>query len=279
MVITAYFVVGCSQDDSSSYEVNDDYLEFLSIDSPVPESDIDILKKAKNRIEPYIVYKDNQYEVNIKNGKQIQISEDLFQMFCSKVERTNHAIKMLSSCPDILIVQDKKRPKLLHISVSTIRLKTGNTETNPGGEEMTWDSIVLNDCVYQCIVAIISILECPSKTVAQVKSQYETFLIGKGWSPEMADFGVFTAHITEFYSLFFNGSGLTADDVADLCGNFDSGNVSLMLNGHNVVVQGCIYTNGILSGYECYDPQMVRDTSVTLNSVMSGYRVNTCKQP
>jgi hypothetical protein len=142
-MIIAIFVASCFMTGCQKEEINEN-VEFLDLDisvlsSEVQESDRLIIEAAKDRIEPYVIYENGQYEISIKNGSRIHISDRLFQIFINAIESNNQFIRELESNPEIVIVQDVKDKKILHIVElkNSIRLKSGS-EFPLGSSGIDW---------------------------------------------------------------------------------------------------------------------------------------------
>jgi hypothetical protein len=127
-----FMMQSCSSNDG----IVNEPVEFLDLDisalsSEIQESDRLIIEAARNRIEPYVTYKNDLYEISIKNGRQIQISDRLFQIFINAIESSNQSLGKLKSNTGIVIVQDVKDEKILHIVKrgNFVRLKSGSPES------------------------------------------------------------------------------------------------------------------------------------------------------
>jgi hypothetical protein len=130
--VASCFMTGCQKEEE---EINES-VEFLDLDisalsSEIQESDRLIVEAAKDRIDPYVIYENGQYKISIKSGRQIQISDRLFQMFINTIESSNQSLNELKSNTGVAIVQDIKDKKILHIVElkNSVRLKSGNPES------------------------------------------------------------------------------------------------------------------------------------------------------
>jgi hypothetical protein len=279
VIVSSCFVTGCQKEDS--LEINN--MSYLSITSDFPnlsETDAAVLKEAEDRIDHYIVYENSQYKLLIKKGEQIRISEDLFQMFIDKLDLTNHFIRKLSDCPDILIVQDEKSPKSLHLigknQFKTIRLKSGSELPGSGNNiGISWNSSG-TDCVYQTIAYMAGQLGC-TMSAASVRTHYEnSLMLTYGWSQStaqaFASMGVHSGHVSWLYNEMFTGSTITM-----ATNNMCTGHVSLIYNNHNVYIVNCNYQVGLVISYHCYDPQQSKYYNVSVAAMTSAYKATGCK--
>jgi hypothetical protein len=122
------------------------YLEINPNVSKFSESDLNILQMARERMDKYVVLKDGYFQTSLTAGKQINISENLFDFFIASINQTNVRIR---ENPILLNPQTMLRP---------IRLKTG-PEIQPGtnGIELRWygydiylDNTTANQVAYYC---------------------------------------------------------------------------------------------------------------------------------
>jgi hypothetical protein len=96
----------------------------------ISEQQMVILKKARARIDSFVVYENKAFKLKITSGSQIQMSERLFEYFKAIMNQTNSVIK------DLNVVPDKKDHRKLHVVKqlmlnSQVRLKSGDIETTP----------------------------------------------------------------------------------------------------------------------------------------------------
>jgi hypothetical protein len=106
MVIAAYFIAGCSQDDGSSSEVNKDYSEYLSLSKPgkidwaldwdgFSEIDKNTFRLAKKRMD--ITFEENGIcQTKWISSDQVNISDELFDCFINMIDITNKATERLN---------------------------------------------------------------------------------------------------------------------------------------------------------------------------------------
>lgn len=142
----------CSKNDdlmfiNESISLNAEYLDTDVTDvsniSTLTELQKEILKKARTRIDAYVVYKNKVYSLKVSSGSKIQMSERLFEFFKARMNKTNTIIKDLNGISQI------KNSKELHIITQPelngiVRLKSANTESDipPLGENgfnLSWD--------------------------------------------------------------------------------------------------------------------------------------------
>ena len=133
------FIQSCSNnEDSVQIESSKNTsLEYLDVDvskmQEPTENQMEILKKAKDRINLYVVCENKKFILKVKSGSEIQMSERLFESFQAVINHMNLIIK------DNAVVSDEKNPILFHISKSTLNSKvrfkaSPNEKTPPGGK-------------------------------------------------------------------------------------------------------------------------------------------------
>jgi hypothetical protein len=176
------FFIACNSDDMFSKSIEFLDLDISALSSEIQESDRLIIEAAKDRIEPYVTYENGQYEISIKNGKQIQISDRLFHVFINAIESNNQSLKELKSNTEVVIVQDTEDKKILHIIElkNSVRLKSGNESPIPLGSSGTdwrwygWDLYLTNkdanDFAY-----IMSNVSDASYTIALATARYKMY--------------------------------------------------------------------------------------------------------
>jgi hypothetical protein len=142
MISIGIFMQSCSQEDMSELP----YLEINPDISKFSESDLNILQMARERMDKHVVLKDGYFQTSLTTGKQINISENLFDIFIASMNQTNAEIY---ENPILLNPQDMLRP---------IRLKSG-PEIQPGtnGVELRWygydaylNNTTANQFAYYC---------------------------------------------------------------------------------------------------------------------------------
>ncbi|GHT25646.1 hypothetical protein FACS189430_12280 [Bacteroidia bacterium] len=127
------FMVGCQKEEDVD-DINLPYLELNASDlSKLSEDELNTLKLAKERIEKYVYSDNGVFELRLKSGKQVNISDDLFSHFDSSIKRANQMIKK-----DGLVISQNRLVKPQSL---TPRLKSGNESPyqNSGtGVYFTW---------------------------------------------------------------------------------------------------------------------------------------------
>ncbi len=78
---------------------NDIYGKFLDVDinhKNFTTEEIIIMKEAKERLDDFVSYnkRKKQFNINIKSGTEIMISERLFNFFIDKIEYTNNILRI-----------------------------------------------------------------------------------------------------------------------------------------------------------------------------------------
>ena len=70
------------------------YLEFVV---PMSKEDnfrnAEIMKEANNRVRPYLKIEDGHIELMLKSGKEINVSDEIFQIFVEGTKRNNTLLK------------------------------------------------------------------------------------------------------------------------------------------------------------------------------------------
>lgn len=116
----------CNTDDLSlsDQETPNQNLTYLNADISDPanlsQADKEIITEAKDRIDKYVVYNSekNEYQLNLSSGKEINISDRLYNAFAKTIKQTNLTIKNLN------VVADPNDPKKLRvISNETLNIK------------------------------------------------------------------------------------------------------------------------------------------------------------
>ena len=127
-VILSIVFQGCEKEDSFPSE----YSEFLHVDlsteNYTPEQ-LAIFEKAKDRMDKYVNIKRGKFTITIKSGKEINISEELYEKFLSMMDFSNSIIRD----KEYSIIDNKiilKAPYSNAPSVNIPRLKSGNPEQN-----------------------------------------------------------------------------------------------------------------------------------------------------
>lgn len=132
------FIQSCSNTDESIQieSSKNTSLEYLDVDvskmQEPTEKQMQILKKAKDRINSYVVCENKKFILKVKTGSEIQMSERLFKSFQAVINHMNLIIK------DNAVMSDAKNPQLFHVSKSNlnsqVRFKASpNEKTPPGG--------------------------------------------------------------------------------------------------------------------------------------------------
>ncbi len=135
------FLQSCSDDEDTPMQETMK-LEFLDLDVSNLNNPTDIqkliLKKAKDRIDPYIVLEGKTYILAVTNAIDVQMSERLFELIKTTISNTNYLVKNLN------VVVDKNNPKLLHIVQSkglgkNSRYKILGYESTPIDGQDSWN--------------------------------------------------------------------------------------------------------------------------------------------
>jgi len=121
-------------DSNEKISINAEYLDTdVSNTDSLTEQQKEILKKAKTRIDTFVVYKNKSYKLEVSSGSQIQMSERVFKFFETKLNNTNTLIKKLNvvSC-----INDPKKLRIVNKESITnaiiLRCKNGNYENDEG---------------------------------------------------------------------------------------------------------------------------------------------------
>ncbi|MDR1582970.1 MAG: hypothetical protein LBS55_06890 [Prevotellaceae bacterium] len=152
LISFGFAIQSCNNDTDDEIITMEKFSTFLDIElesiqnnTQLSTVDIEVMREAQKRIDPYVVYEKNQYKMTIKSGYEVNISERLFSFMTDVIYQSNDAIKQIQSNEgmDVMIVQDKLDPKLLHIIDAqqsfkeVIRLKREGGESKfpvPNGE-------------------------------------------------------------------------------------------------------------------------------------------------
>ncbi len=132
------FIQSCSSSDETLQiqSSKNTSLEYLDVDvsnlQKATDEQKQIIKKAIDRVNPYVLYKNKTYSLTITKGSEIQISERVFNFIKATILNTNTVIK------DLNVVSDAKNNKILHITSSSnlqknVRFKAPG-ETPPAGQ-------------------------------------------------------------------------------------------------------------------------------------------------
>ena len=119
----------CSNEDiplASQQEYLD--LDVANLQNPSEEQKI-ILKKAKDRIDPYVVLNNKEYSVTVTSGTEIQMSERLFDLMTSNIKNINLFVKNLN------VIADNKDSRLL------LGLRQSNLNTNKRFKILGYESV------------------------------------------------------------------------------------------------------------------------------------------
>lgn len=109
-------------------------LEFLDMDvsnlQNMSQEQKTILKKAIDRLHPFVTCTNKVYSLSIQSGKEVEISDGLFDLLKSTMMKTNLTIK------DLNVVPDKNDPTKLHLIKKTtlysnVRYKIQTDESTP----------------------------------------------------------------------------------------------------------------------------------------------------
>lgn len=100
IVFVSLTFTNCDSDDSvemiqpESACSNLPYLEFVA---PMCKEDnfrnAEIMKEANNRVRPYLKIEDGHIELMLKSGKEINVSDEIFQIFVKGTKRNNTLLK------------------------------------------------------------------------------------------------------------------------------------------------------------------------------------------
>lgn len=100
IVFVSLTFVNCESDDNvemiqlKSVCSNLPYLEFVV---PMSKEDdfknAEIMKEANNRVRPYLKIEDGHIELMLKSGKEINVSDEIFQIFVEGTKRNNTLLK------------------------------------------------------------------------------------------------------------------------------------------------------------------------------------------
>ena len=133
------FDTGTANAQMISTNLNMEYLDLdVSNMNKLTQDQKFILKKAKDRIDPFIKYQNKEYSLTINNAKKVQMSERLFELIKSTIANTNEEIK------DLNVVSDTKDPRVLHIITPSNlqknkRFKILGYEPNPVDGQNSWN--------------------------------------------------------------------------------------------------------------------------------------------
>ena len=91
IIIFAFFLImGCQQED-----INNESLPFLDITSrydDLSSADFFILKLAFERVDPFIVENAGELKLKINSGDIINISNNLFQLIITSINKSNNLL-------------------------------------------------------------------------------------------------------------------------------------------------------------------------------------------
>ena len=120
-------------------------MEFLDLDISSIKDSVDyknltenqksIIKKALDRIDPYVVCENKLFHINLDDASEIRISNRLFKYAKSIMNHTNDYLKKVQ------VTIDKKNSRILHVVINNaiknnvlkynVRFKSDATENNP----------------------------------------------------------------------------------------------------------------------------------------------------
>jgi len=141
LLSTLPFLQSCSSNEPNLQESKQ--LEYLDVDVSNLQNATDgqklILKKAKDRIDPYVVLIGKEYSLTVTNASEVQMSERLFYLVKNTIANTNLLLKDLNVVPDI------KNPRILHlIKQSNLgknqRFKILGYEATPIDGQNSWNA-------------------------------------------------------------------------------------------------------------------------------------------
>ena len=134
VVTGGMFLQSCESD---SMFINDTREVFLDLDianlQSLTDNQMLILEEAKNRIDRHVTFDGNRYQLSIRSGREVNISESLFRHFTGLMDRSNSMVKDLNVIPSavddrVLYVFDENQPIQM-----TARLRSGIETASPAG--------------------------------------------------------------------------------------------------------------------------------------------------
>ena len=136
LAIFSIIFQGCEKEDLFSQGT---YLDVDMTQGVLSESDFEIYKQAIERMDEFVIVKNNKYTTSLKSGVSINISEKLYSHLKKKIEHSNLFIKK-----EGLVLSGKTfRAPIPNKQLGNFkipRLKSGTTES--GGEGG------INECMY-----------------------------------------------------------------------------------------------------------------------------------
>ncbi|WP_320167784.1 hypothetical protein [Mangrovibacterium marinum] len=174
LVSTAFFSLvfqGCEKEDIYSSE----YYEFLDVDLSVenytPEQ-LAILEEAKNRIDKFVTVRKGKFSLSVKSGKEIEISEELYDHFLNMMNFSNSMISQ-----NEYTIEGNKLV-LNAPSLNPIRLKSGSLEYEFGSDgwqvqvDLMWygADISVDDNYVKAAIGgtAIALIWCPEPLVTKI---------------------------------------------------------------------------------------------------------------
>ena len=123
IISAGIFMQSCGRYDDTDFNTSMPYLELSNFDGvSLSAYDMNVLEKARTRMDKYVSMKDGVFQTSLKSGEQINISEQLFSILSNTMEQTNRQI-----------LED---PTILSLSY-TPRLKSG-VENGENGYSSSW---------------------------------------------------------------------------------------------------------------------------------------------
>lgn len=140
IVATGLITFSCSTDDNYN-TIYDYYLSIAAgsaMDSP---ENADIIGEAIRRMEPYVSYRDGQFRSSGATTAKLHMSEELFAMMQSTMQRTNEMLREMSGEGNRLVEVKKGVVRVVDKHAALMPLRTrglGEDPLPPGSDG--WDA-------------------------------------------------------------------------------------------------------------------------------------------
>lgn len=133
---------GCQEDIMPNNDLA--YLELNSSPENLNSQDYDVLNQAKERLAKYISTEHGKFVLKIKSGRQINISEELFEYFQLTIRTANNKLKDNDYEINGDRVVKKKKIKFPRLKSGVVEDEDGNYYVLYSGIDYTWYGMNIN---------------------------------------------------------------------------------------------------------------------------------------